>query len=308
MSKTQNNKLQMIMLPVSMLVAGTVSGLPPVIAAFFAPFLQNNLGLEPVVSTVVSRVGTLVGSILFIITIVLFSLTCKGLQKKLCFIMSVYVGSIANVLGYIVTLFTSVLLSILPIKEVAIQSLVLSGGNAIGGVLDIACEILVAVFFFKYLSSFTEKTHSDIIESGKSKLLVPCIIVAGYGVLCTASGFVTSPLIDILSARFVSEAYLQISLTQIANTISHIILWGALIGLSFLVKDKYQRITLVGSIIAGRGVCSFLSILLGLPTVFFPEIYSVINSLAGVVIAVLGVVAGIILYLLANKKQYVIKK
>ena len=106
MSKTQNNKLPIIMLPIAMIVAGLVSGLPSTLIAILNPFLMSNLGIAYQVTNVLSVIGSFVGSISYVVVIVLFSLVCKGLQKKLCFIMSIYVGTIAQVVLNIVVTFT----------------------------------------------------------------------------------------------------------------------------------------------------------------------------------------------------------
>lgn len=178
MSKTQNKKLPLIMLPIAMIVAGLITGLISTIVSILTPIIIQELwfSVDPIVYMVVSNVASLIGSFSYIIIIVLFSLVCKGFQKKLCFIMSAYVGSISNILISGVILVTSILLSIIPINDSAIQSLILSGGNAIGGLLGTVVEVLVAVFFFKYLSSFVEKETDEEDEPIKLTFLNPVLL------------------------------------------------------------------------------------------------------------------------------------
>ena len=304
MSQAQNNKLPMIMLPVAMIVAGIVSSLPTTIVTIVVPFLQSNLGFTGVGSNVAMSIGSLIGSIGYIVVLILFSLVCKGLQKKLCFVMSAYVGIIARIIVNIGTLLTSVLLCLLPDMDYAIQLLILSGGNAIGGFVYIVFEILVAVFFFRYLSSFTEKEDLEEDEPYKVKLLKPCIVIAGYGILSLIVNLVSSAIMTALNRNMLTDTYEQISLAQTINIVMYIILWGAIIGATFLFKDKYHKLTLVGSIIVGNNVWGFVGILFGFITIFFPDISGVVSGISSFITIILGIATGILIFYIANKKQY----
>lgn len=308
MSKTQNKKLPLIMLPIAMIVAGLITGLISTIVSILTPIIIQELwfSVDPIVYTVVSNVASLIGSFSYIIIIVLFSLVCKGFQKKLCFIMSAYVGSISNILISGVILVTSILLSIIPINDSAIQSLILSGGSAIGGLLGTVVEVLVAIFFFKYLSSFVEKETDEEDEPYKVNLLKPCIVVVGYGVLSLIVGLVTSAISTATNqgALMLKNAYGQIAIAQATSIVTSIILWAVLIGATFLFKDKYQKLTIVGSVIAGKSIWGFVGILFNFITMFFPEISGVVNFFSTGTNTVLGIATGILIFTIANKKQY----
>ena len=308
MSKTQNKKLPLIMLPIGMIVAGLVTGLISTIVSILTPIIIQELwfSVDPIVYTVVSNVASLIGSFSYIIIIVLFSLVCKGRQKKLCFIMSAYVGSISYILLSGVVLVTSILLSIIPINDYTIQNLILSGGNAIGGLLGTVVEVLVAIFFFKYLSSFVEKETDEEDEPYKVNLLKPCIVVVGYGVLSLIVGLVTSAISTATNqgALMLKNAYGQIAIAQATSIVTSIILWAVLIGATFLFKDKYQKLTIVGSVIAGKSIWGFVGILFNFITMFFPEISGVVNFFSTGTNTVLGIATGILIFYIANKKQY----
>lgn len=308
MSKTQNKKLPLIMLPIAMIVAGLITGLISTIVSILTPIIIQELwfSVDPIVYTVVSNVASLIGSFSYIIIIVLFSLVCKGLQKKLCFIMSAYVGSISNILISGVILVTSILLSIIPINDSAIQSLILSGGSAIGGLLGTVVEVLVAIFFFKYLSSFVEKETDEEDEPYKVNLLKPSIVVVGYGVLSLIVGLVTSAISTATNqgALMLKNAYGQIAIAQATSIVTSIILWAVLIGATFLFKDKYQKLTIVGSVIAGKSIWGFVGILFNFITIFFPHISGVVNFFSTGTNTVLGIATGILIFYIANKKQY----
>ena len=308
MSKTQNKKLPLIMLPIAMIVAGLITGLISTIVSILTPIIIQELwfSVDPIVYTVVSNVASLIGSFSYIIIIVLFSLVCKGFQKKLCFIMSAYVGSISNILIRGVILVTSILLSIIPINDSAIQSLILNGGSAIGGLLGTVVEVLVAIFFFKYLSSFVEKETDEEDEPYKVNLLKPCIVVVGYGVLSLIVGLVTSAISTATNqgALMLKNAYGQIAIAQATSIVTSIILWAVLIGATFLFKDKYQKLTIVGSVIAGKSIWGFVGILFNFITMFFPEISGVVNFFSTGTNTVLGIATGILIFYIANKKQY----
>ena len=308
MSKTQNKKLPLIMLPISMVIAGTITGLISTIVATVTPIIIQELwfSVDPIVYTVVNNVASLIGSLSYIVIIVLFSLVCKGFQKKLCFIMSAYVGSIANILLSGVVLVTSILLSIIPINEYTIQNLILSGGNIIGGFLGIIVEVLVAVFFFKYLSSFVEKEIDEEDEPYKVNILKPCIVVVGYGVLSLIVGLVTSAISTAAnqSGFMQKSVYGQIAVTQATSIVTSVVLWAVLIGATFLFKDKYQKLTVIGSVIVGKNIWGFVGILFNFITMFFPEISGVVNIFSTGITTVLGIATGILLFYIANKKQY----
>lgn len=308
MSETKNNKLPIIMLPVGMIVAGLITGFISTIVSILTPIISQELwfSVDPIVYTVVNNVASLIGSLSYIVIIVLFSLVCKGLQKKLCFIMSAYVGSVSQILINVVVLFTSVLLSILPIKESTIQTLILSGGNAIGGLLGTVVEVLVAVFFFKYLCSFEEKEINEENKPYKVNLLMPGIVVVGYGVLSVILGLVSSSISTAVnqSAFMLKSVYGQIAVTQATNLVTSIILWVALIGVTFLFKDKYQKLTIVGSVIVGKNIWGFIGILFNFITIFLPNLGGVVGGISSVLINVLSIATGILIFYIANKKQY----
>ena len=306
MSETQNNKLPMTMLPISMVVAGLVSGLPSTLIAILNPFLMSNLGISYQVTDVLNIISSFVGSISYVVVIVLFSLVCKGLQKKLCFIMSVYVGTIAQVVLNIVVTFTYGLLAILPIEDYAIQSLVLSGGNGIGGIIYFVLEVIVAIFFFKYISSFTEKEFEADTQAYKVNLLIPAIIIAGYGILTFVLSLATSFIVPILIAPILSglDTYIYLAISHATSIVTSVVLWAVLIGATFLFKDKYQKLTIVGSVIVGKSIWGFVGILFNFITMFFPEISGVVNIFSTGITTVLGIATGILLFYIANKKQY----
>lgn len=302
MSETKNNKLPIIMLPVSMIVAGLVSGLPSTLIAILNPFLMSNLGISYQVTDVLNIISSFVGSISYVVVIVLFSLVCKGLQKKLCFIMSVYVGTIAQVVLNIVVTFTYGLLAILPIEDYAIQSLVLSGGNGIGGIIYFVLEVIVAIFFFKYISSFTEKEFEADTQAYKVNLLIPAIIIAGYGILTFVLSLATSFIVPILSGL---DTYIYLAISQAIYAVIHVLKWGILIGVAFIIKDKYQRFSLVGSVILGSSIWGFVSVISNVAILFLPALSTAAGVLTNVVTTALGIGAGILIYYFANKKQYV---
>ncbi len=302
MSKTQNNKLPMIMLPISMIVAGLVSGLPSTLIAILNPFLMSNLGISYQVTNVLSVIGSFVGSISYVVVIVLFSLVCKGLQKKLCFIMSIYVGTIAQVVLNIVVTFTYGLLTILPIGDYTVQGLIISGGNGIGGIIYCVFEVIVSIFFFKYISSFTEKEFEADAQAYKVNLLIPAIVIAGYGILTFVLSLATSFIITLLSGL---DTYIYLAISQAIYAVIHVLKWGILIGVAFIIKDKYQRFTLVGSVILGSSIWGFVSVISNVATLFLPALSTAAGVLTSVVTTALGIGAGILIYYLANKKQYV---
>lgn len=302
MSKTQNNKLPIIMLPIAMIVAGLVSGLPSTLIAISNPFLMSNLGISYQVTNVLSVIGSFVGSISYVVVIVLFSLVCKGLQKKLCFIMSIYVGTIAQVVLNIVVTFTYGLLAILPIGDYTVQSLIVSGGNGIGGIIYFVLEVIVAIFFFKYISSFTEKEFEADTQAYKVNLLIPAIVIAGYGILTFVLSLATSFIVTLLSGL---DTYIYLAISQAIYAVIHVLKWGILIGVAFIIKDKYQRFTLIGSVILGSSIWGFVSVISNVSILFLPALSTAAGALTSIITTSLGIGAGILIYYLANKKQYV---
>ena len=68
MSETQNKKLPLIMLPIGMVVAGLITGLPSTIVAILTPIISQELwfSVDPIVYTVVNNVASLIGSLSYI--------------------------------------------------------------------------------------------------------------------------------------------------------------------------------------------------------------------------------------------------
>ncbi len=306
MEKTQNNKLPMIMLPIGMVVAGLVSSLSSTLMSILIPIISQELwfSVDPIVYSVANNIGSLIGSIGYVVVLILFSLSCKGLQKKLYFVMSAYVASAANVLMYVCSLFASLLLNILPRMESSIQTMVLGLGSSVGSIISLVIEIIVAIFFFKYLSSFTEKESDEEGETYKVKLLMPSIVVVGYGVLALIARLVSSAITTAVIGNIQKEAYAQIAISQAKNLVVYIILWAALIGATFLFKDKYQKLTIVGSVIAGNSFWGFVGITLNFITIFLPNISGVVSFFSTGITTVLGIATGILIFYIANKKQY----
>ncbi len=305
MSKAQNNKLPMIMLPIAMVVAGLVSSAPTTVFNIVYPILVNNLGtdIDPTVFSAVSNAASLLGNIGYVVVLILFSLSCKGLQKKLYFVMSAYVGTIANVFTYICSFIIALLLSFLPL-EPYILTTVFGLGSSVGSIISVVIEILVAVFFFKYLSSFVEKENKEESEPYKVKLLMPCIVVVGYGVLSLVVNLVSSAITTAVRENMLKEVYAQIAISQVTNVVTHIILWAALIGATFLFKDKYQKFTIVGSVMVGKSIWGFVGITLNFITIFFPSLSGVVSFFSTGITTVLSIAAGILIFYIANKKQY----
>ena len=308
MSKTQNKKLPLIMLPIAMIVAGLVSSAPTTVLNIAYPLLLNKFGIviDSTVLSVVNNAIVLIGSIGYVVVIILFSLSCKGLQKKLCFVMSVLVSRTAQILFSGVIFVTSILLSLIPNMDYTIQNLIFSGGNAIGGVLEIIVEFLVAIFFFKYLSSFVEKEVDEEDEPYKVKPLKPSIVVVGYGVLSLVVGLAASAIYTVLNqgAFMLKNTYWFTAISHATSIVTSIILWVALIGATFLFKDKYQKLTIVGSVIAGQSIWGFIGIILNFITIFLPTISGVVDFFSTGITTVLGIATGILIFYIANKKQY----
>lgn len=308
MSKTQNKKLPLIMLPIAMIVAGLVSSAPTTVLNIAYPFLLNKFGIviDSTVLSVVNNAIVLIGSIGYVVVIILFSLSCKGLQKKLCFVMSVLVSRTSQILFSGVIFVTSILLSLIPNMDYTIQNLIFSGSNAIGGVLEIIVEFLVAIFFFKYLSSFVEKEVDEEDEPYKVEPLKPSIVVVGYGVLSLVVGLAASAIYTALNqgAFMLKNTYAQVAISHATSIVTSIILWVALIGATFLFKDKYQKLTIVGSVIAGQNIWGFIGIILNFITIFLPTISGVVDFLSTGITTVLGIATGILIFYIANKKQY----
>ncbi len=307
MKKTQNNKLPKIMLPIAMIVASLVSSAPITVFNVVYPILVTNLGIDipSGVFSVVNNAALLIGSIGYVVVLILFSLSCKGLQKKLCFVMSAYVGAVANVFTYICSFITALLVSFLPLEPYIIST-VFGLGNSVGSITSVVIGIVVAVLFFHFVSAFTEKeTSEEESEPYKVKLLKPSLVVVGYGVFSLIVKLVSYAITTAVSENMIKGVYAQIAIPQAINVATHIIVWAALIGGTFLFKDKYQKFTIVGSIIAGNNIAGFVGITLNFITIFLPNIISgVVSFFSSGITTVLGIVLGILIFYITNKKQY----
>ena len=61
----------------------------------------------------------------------------------------------------------------------------------------------------------------------------------------------------------------------------------------------------MGSVIAGSSIVGFVGSVINFITIFLPETTTVVGVFSSVVTTALGIGAGILIYYLANKKQFV---
>lgn len=306
MSNTQNSKLPKIMLPVAMIVASLVSNLPSTLYNMISPVLVSNVGLPFAGMPIVGNIVSILGTIAYPVVLILFSLCCKGLVKKLWFIMSVYVGGIANIVLYFCSFVLSIIFMLVPSGEIYLQTTIYGIITAAGGFLSTALEIVVAFLFFNMITKYTEKDISvEGMEPYKLKPVLPGIMIAVCGVIISITGIACNLISKWLTLKFCSGTWDRISVIQAFNMFITLVMWVTIIIAALFIKGKYQKLTFVGSVVAGRGLWSVTGSIQNIVTNIAPHFEYVFLILFGILFLVLGVVTGVIIFYILNKKEHV---
>lgn len=300
--KSNNKVLPLILLPISMLVSGlikvTIGFIPDLISiiAGYKDYRMFYLG---------ENICQFIGELATIIIVVLCSLCCKGIIKRLYFIGSAFVGSLAYILVAKYNLIYHLMYCIFGSGDDDVAVIVAYIVNALSVSICFVLAVVIAELFFKKLSNYEEASATE----GKMKIniknmLVPFAFIIGAMVLHKGS--------DIFSEYVVLPAIYDYNVRGVVGCIWDfgiiLLLAGVLVGSIFILKDKYRALTCVAAACMGYNLTLWglfesidyaLNAFLGLPDIVSTITYYVFYITA----ALISVVLGIVFYILLNRKE-----
>lgn len=306
--KAKNNKaLPLIMLPVSMFLAGIVK----LVICNIPEHIQLTFGMEAFgedydLYYFLVYTFLFIGKVTGLAIIIASSLFCKGLNKKLLFVASACAGTIAYIFipgryylqNIIYYAFPDWGYSVADIIAIVLNSLIIIGCFIL--------SIVIGTLLFKSLSGY----EAAPIEEGKKafnlkKMLLPCGFIIGVVVIEKIASSILGAMMPNISNEGTDSLvsvmwWIAIPLIQVAF----------LLGSLFFTKDKYKTLTCLGAASIGYHIANC-----GLTSVI-AEIISTSISKTGAetagtaVYEVLGVMTyagtvifGIVAYILLNRKE-----
>lgn len=306
--KAKNNKvLPLIMLPISMILAGIVKliicNIPEHIYLIFSmEAFNNDSNLYSIFLTVCFFIGRLAG----LLIIVLAALSCKGLTKKLLFIASACAGNIAY-------MFVPGQYNLQKIIDFGIPEWGYSVANIVSIIINslavVGCFILsvvIGTLLFKNLSSYEPAP----LEEGKKafsikKMLLPCGLIIGVLIIEIIS-FTILPFIATNISDYAVETVVNIG-WNLATTFVQV---AVLLGSVFIIKDKYRTLTCLGAACIGYFVadCGFLNVIRIIIESIVGKaaagtVGTVVSSVFSLIVFAGTIVFGIASYIILNRKE-----
>ena len=299
-TKKKGNKkiLPYILLPLSMFIAGvikvTISVIPDLVTLIGYGTLKSYTDVWDSVCDTVSV-------IVFVVVIVLASLCCKGLTKKLHFIASACAGSLVyiftnNIKNIVYNVFNEIDYDLAVILPYVFSALIVP--------VCFILAVLVAELFFKKLSSYEEAPE---IEGKKSfdikKMIIPAVLIMGVAVLQQGCIIFNDFVID----RAIEEYWKMTIVDGVWNFGVNLLLIGILVGSVFIVKDKYKALTCLASACVG-----YSFVLRDIYAIAYSILYDMGFSFGildlvwyglAIIVAIIGAIIGIAFYILLNRKE-----
>lgn len=291
-----------ILLPIAVLFSLGVSFFTSMASTIFTGFFTNEMGFEPVMSMAMSNLVTILINILpQLIPLILFSLCCKGANKKLRFIGSYYASQFA---GYMAALIFSVVAGYVMLYTIGFHnveaSTIYGGTNVVGGLINFFINPFVALLWFAMSEKYIVKKGE---KNSGAMLIVQCVLIAVFGlifyVLDNSYGSIAlllNPLFGEYSITF-SNNLAQLITLSVAYTIMF------LIALAF--KGGYRKLTFVGSFFFSRAMLKFVTPIVGFIGALIPNEgvvpYATSLIVGNCISGVIATALSIVLYILLNR-------
>lgn len=244
----KKSKAPYILLPIAVII-GAVASLSIDLLAFFTRWYTSEF-----ITELTNGIGILLNTGVHLIVLVLFSLCCKGANKRIRFIISGYVG----MMGYIIS---SMLIII-------VKSVFVISGRAFWSNLFLSSGIMYATYFIAVIPSalislmwFASSEKYQINRNEKSKtisVVAPSILLVIFLVVT----FITYWLKDNLLFKFLAGDVLveyndKYSLAKdVSNLIFSVISLGVLLLFSLACKGGYKKLIFVGSVFMADDIIS----------------------------------------------------
>ncbi len=306
--KKGKGKLPYVLLPIGVVIAGVIAILTGSLTELFVwQVLDLDFYLAFVAESVL-RTTT------YLIILILFSLCCKGLNKKLRFVLSGYAG----IMGHFLVRILLIIVGYIVLYAVGYHDYtgyeIFYTANQISEYLGIFPSAILSLIWF--IASEKYEVNRQL-KSKTSKKTVPAILLGVYMFIA----FLINGVLNVVIARGLTDLFGEWG-SNFAWRLAWLIVNAISIGLLFVFaipcRGSYKKLTFVGSALFSIALFEPVMMLMdaivygGLYDVFFEEItsFGIIENLLGSSIYIpqylLAIPVAIIFYILLNR--YTVEK
>lgn len=299
-----------ILLPIAVIIAALVNTAMPLLTSLIEGYLINNdfFGTDNFLTGIAfsSFSSSASGILPTLFVLVLFSLCCKGFNKKVRFISSFYAAGVGRIISTII----SVIAGYIILYAVGFHDR--ESSNIYSGVVAV-CELLTMLILLPLLASlwfaFSEKyTVNKEENTSPGKIVLPCILLGVYG-LINLGIIITDNTVNIAFVDLFGEYSFSFA-TKVTSLITESVSLILLFLFALACEGGYRKLAFVGSILFSNAIFAGVWHAFGL---FFSIIsdgessmYTLGNYIGIGVQTVLVITLSIVLYILMNR--YVIEK
>ncbi len=310
--KGNNKVLPIIMLPIaviiSTLVSSGISTLWSMLLAYIYDYANIYSSENPFIFTYIfSFLGGIIGILPPLIIMVLFSLCCKGINKKIRFIGSYYAagvaGIVANVVNAIIVCIINSTIGFYDIESMTIYSLISSACSLL---LNIIVSPVIALLWFAASEKYIVKKE---IKARPVKLILPGVFLGIYGLFCLAMYFINQSIYTLFYELFGEYKMFGDYGLSVSSTFSRVITTGACLICLFLLalacKGGYRKLAFVGSFYFASGITGAVSSLVSLPFSIGGSITTqALGNVIGTCVQYLLIIGlSILIYILLNRYE-----
>lgn len=303
--KDKKSIVPYILLPIAVIIAVLVNTAMPLLTSLINNYLINNdfLGTDNFLTGIAfSNFSSFASGILpTLFVLVLFSLCCKGFNKKVRFISSFYAAGVGRIISTII----SVIAGYIILYAVGFHDR--ESSNIYSGVVAV-CELLTMLILLPLLASlwfaFSEKyTVNKEEKSQPVKIILPCIFIAVYVLINVILTFIVNLTWLKLTELFgeYSNVFASDVLILITNSVSLILLFL----FALACEGGYRKLAFVGSIYFAQAifvpVSSLFMLIFSIISDGESSMYTLGNYIGIGVQTVLVITLSIVLYILMNR-------
>ena len=270
--KSKNKVLPYIMLPVavitSTLVSSGISFLWGMLQAYIYDYFDVYSSENPYIFTYIfSFLGGIIGILPPLIIMVLFSLCCKGINKKIRFIGSYYAAGVAGIVANVVNaIIVCIINSTIGFYDMDSYTTYILVSRACSLLINVIVLPMVALLWFAVSEKYIVKKE---IKTRPVKLILPCVFLGVYGLFCLAMYFINQSIYTLFYELFGEYKMFGDYGLSVSSTFSGVITTGVCLICLFLLalacKGGYRKLAFVGSVYFVSNITNTISSLVALP-------------------------------------------
>ncbi len=310
--KSKNKVLPFIMLPIavtiSVLVSSGISFLWTMLQAYIYGLTDIYSSENPMIFMYIfSFVSNVINILPPLIIMVLFSLCCKGINKKVRFISSYYAAGVAGIVVSVVNaIIICIINSTVGFYNIDSYNTYTMVSGACSLLFNIIVLPMVALLWFAASEKYIVKKE---IKTRPVKLILPCVFLGVYGLFCLAMYFINQSTYSLLYEMFGEYNMFGDYGLPISGIFSGVITTGVCLICLFLLalacKGGYRKLAFVGSVYFVSRITSAIPSLVTIPFAIHRGITtSALGSIIGACVQHLLIIGlSILIYLLLNRYQ-----